>query len=168
MNIKTGFSKILVTGPQRSGTRITAKIIAHDNNIKYIDESEIKIRDYTILKNLLKQDERLVIQCPGICHCIEMFDYPGILIIMVIRDIEDIVKSQERISWGSKNKERELKLYGKKEGIISKIKYDHWEEQKNQISNWFEIRYDDLKNHPLFIPKKERKGFEAGQTGENL
>ena len=33
------FKKIIVSGPQRSGTRICGKIIAHDLDYRYCDES---------------------------------------------------------------------------------------------------------------------------------
>jgi len=47
-------------------------------------------------------------------------------------------------------------------GIISKIKYDFWEKyQKKNIKNAFEIEYNSLKKHPLWINKKERENFFA-------
>ena len=35
------FPVVLVTGPQRSGTRICAKMIAHDTGHRFVDEREI-------------------------------------------------------------------------------------------------------------------------------
>ena len=33
---------VIVTGPQRSGTRIGAKMIAYDTGYTYVDEAEVK------------------------------------------------------------------------------------------------------------------------------
>ena len=161
--MRIDFSKILVTGPQRSGTRIVAKIIAHDNNIRYVDEREIGMKGIEKVERLLKNDERVVIQCPGLCHCIHEFHAVNHLVVMVIRDIEDIIRSQKRIKWGRFEK-RELKYYGETKGVISKVKYDRWEGQKSLIPNWLEVKYDDLEDHPLFIPKEERRSFKWNQT----
>lgn len=163
MNLKLDYHKILVTGPQRSGTRIVAKMIAHDNKIRYVSEQQVGIRSTRKANRFLALDERLVIQCPGLCHCIEEFSAFGILIIIVVRKIEDIIASQSRIGW-TRFQEGELKQYGKTSGIISKVRYEHWEVQKKLILNWLEIRYEDLKGHPMFVPKKERRNFKWNQT----
>ncbi len=163
MNLKNNFSKILVTGPQRSGTRFVAKAIAHDNDILYVSEQQIKIRKGNIVRHFLALKERLVIQCPGLCYCIHEFSRKDTLIVMVIRDTEDIIRSQKRIGWG-RFERGELKRYGKAKGVISEVKYDRWESQRELISNWLEVKYDDLKDHPLFIPKEERKSFAWNQT----
>jgi len=157
------FNKFLVTGPQRSGTRIMAKMISYDNNIRYVSEQEIKIRNIEKVERFLKQEERLVIQCPGLCHRIHEFSREDTLIVMMIRNVEDIIRSQKRIKWG-KFEKKELEYYGKTKGVISKVKYEQWEKQKEQIINWIEIDYDSLKDHPLFIPKEERKNFRWNQT----
>ena len=161
--MRINFSKILVTGPQRSGTRIVAKIIAYDNNIRYVDEHKIKIKGGEILDKLLKSNERMVIQCPGLCHRIHEFGNMDLLVVMVIRNIKDIISSQERIGWG-KYEKAELAFYGRKNGVISKVKYAYWQEQKKQVLFWVEVKYEDLKKHPLFINKKKRKDFKWNQT----
>lgn len=174
---KIKFSKILVTGPQRSGTRIVAKIIAFDNKIRYVDEQEFDVRDMISLGKLFREDGRMVIQCPALCYCLHDFHYlfnlQDLLVVMVIRDIKDIINSQSNIKWTQDKKRtwaryerRELEHYGRKEGIISEVKYKYWQKQKSQIPNWLEIKYDDLKNHQLFIPKERRENFTWDQTEE--
>ena len=163
MNLKFDFSKILVTGPQRSGTRIVAKMIAHDNGIRYISEQQVSIKSVRRANEFLKLDEPLVIQCPGLCHCIEEFTSPDVLIIIVVRSIEDIKASQKRIRW-NRFQATELRRYGKTSGVISEIKYKHWKLQRTKIVNWIEIRYEDLKDHPMFVPKEKRKNFKWNQT----
>ena len=163
MNLKLDYSKILVTGPQRSGTRIVAKMIAHDNDIRYVSEQQVNIRDKQKAYKFLSLDERLVIQCPGLCHCIERFSGLNVLIVIVVRKVEDIIASQERIGW-TRFQAGELRQYGKLDGIISEVRYKYWKLQKKLIINWLEVKYEDLKDHPMFVPKEERGEFKWNQT----
>ena len=59
------YGKILVTGPQRAGTRITAKIIASDLKYRYIDESEINTDNVKLAFEKFKS--KTVLQAPGLC-----------------------------------------------------------------------------------------------------
>ncbi|MBN2398990.1 MAG: PqqD family protein [Candidatus Aminicenantes bacterium] len=59
--------------------------------------------------------------------------------------------------------------YDHREGIISEIKYDFWKKnQRNKIKNAFEINYNSLKMHPLWIDKKERKNFLPMQIEKDI
>ncbi len=163
MTLMTSFHKILVTGPQRSGTRIVAKMIAHDNKIRYVSEQQVRIKSMKKANQFLSLDERLVIQCPGLCHCIEELASATVLIVIVVRNVKDIIASQSRIGW-TRFEGGELRKYGKTSGIISKVRYAYWEMQKELIPNWLEVKYEDLKDHPMFVPKKERQDFKWNQT----
>ena len=151
--------KILVTAPQRAGTRITAKIIANDTGHKYIDEAEIDIDNIRILKEILADDRSVVIQAPGLMRYVHKLDC---FIVVVKRNIEDIIKSQEGIRWNCEK--YELKKYGLEDGIISKVKYKYWEtKQKSITKNFLEIERESLKDHPMYIKKKNRKNFNYDQ-----
>jgi hypothetical protein len=159
----SGFNKILVTGPQRSGTTICGKMIAQDLGMKYVDEDTFKVFDIDLFEDLINDSERLVIQCPGLCHIIHLYGRGNIAIVFMKRDIKDIIASQERIHWPKEK--GELTKYEKTEGIISKVKYDFWHfHQKDKINFQFEIEYSSLKSHPLWIPKDKRINFKPKQT----
>ena len=86
---------IVVTSPQRAGSRIVAKMIAEDTGFTYIDEKDIAVDNLESLKDVLTGN--VVVQAPGIMRWIHEIDcYP----VIVKRAVKDIVKSQERISWG--------------------------------------------------------------------
>lgn len=156
------YNRIVVTGPQRSGTRICAKMIAQDTGKIYVDESEIAVdslhRTIQVLFN-----RGIVLQAPGMCHAVHSFgNNDGLLIVLMRRNIADIIKSQERINWTYEA--AELLKYGGKSGPIAKLKYEFWEQQKPFINNWLEVDYTSLAIHPLWVPKEKREGFGDTQT----
>ena len=157
------FDKILVTGPQRSGTRICAQMIAHDTGYTFIGEKKIYIDSLYILFSLIKNKTKMVIQCPALCRNIHKFSNKNTAIIFMKRDIKDIISSQRRIDW---NWEKlELIRYDRTEGVISEIKYSYWQNnQKKKIQNAFEIEYESLSENPFWVPENLRRNFKADQT----
>ena len=167
------YQAILVTGPQRSGTRIAAKMIAIDTGHKYIDETEFGVHSRKGLKALMRK-ERIVIQCPALCRHVHNFSTAATWIVLMRRSIEDSIASEKRIEWefGALD---ELWKYGveynrlryeaEKGKPISARKYEYWEnEQRDQLFNYLEIDYESLSAHPLWLPKEYRINFEPYQT----
>jgi hypothetical protein len=149
------FDRIMVTGPQRSGTTICARMIARDTGFKYVDEETIGIRDVGACRKLFETQSQFVVQAPSLAYCCHSFD--GAIVFM-FRLIRDIIASQERIGWN--REQTELKQYGVKDGPIAKVKYDYWQLlQRNEIQNAFEVIYSSLAAHPLWIPKENRGEF---------
>jgi len=62
------FDKILVTGPQRSGSRICAQMIAYDTGHEYVDEEDLSMDSLYQLCGFLEDQRGLVIQCPTLCR----------------------------------------------------------------------------------------------------
>jgi hypothetical protein len=163
-HLKT-YSRIIVSGPQRSGTRIASRMIASDCDYKYIDEKEFKVSN-THLLDALMQSENIVVQAPGVCHLLHTLSYHSLLICLMIRPTNDIEASEQRINWDNSCRKLELSHYGKTEGSPSKAKYDFWHSaQKPQLEpHCLEINYKSLKDHPLYIKKQDRKNFKWNQT----
>ena len=156
------YNRILVTGPQRSGTRICAKMIAHDTNFSYIDEAYSSTYDLNIFKRSFSTNHNTTFHCPGMCYIINQFSYPDTLIILMRRPINEILLSQLRIKWDDSP---ELKKYNVNACIISRIKYEHWNKhQKHLIQNYLEINYSSLSQHPLWLPLNKRTNFLWNQT----
>jgi len=156
------FNNIVISGAQRSGTRITAKIIAYDTGKKYIDEKYLNFHDFRLLEWYLKKGNS-VIQCPALCHLLHNIKDESTLVIVVRRAIEDIMLSESK-HWSKISEKNELYKYGYSNGIISQIKYDYWQNYQKPIlgERGREIQYHNLKNHKLFI--KDRTGFKWNQT----
>lgn len=158
------FKTILVTGPQRSGTTICAKMIAHDLGIEYIDEGKFGIDNLFAFKQIVDSDGSKVIQAPGLCKSAHIVaGWVDMAVILMRRPIGEIVKSELRIGWEFGT--YELVKYGLDGGVISTVKYNFWDGyQRFFIQNLFEIEYDDLSSHPLWVPKDARVNFQPKQT----
>ena len=160
------FDKILVTGPQRSGTRICAKMIAHDTGHGYVDELDIKMDSLYSFQALFSREKSVVIQCPVMCRHIHMFNMDNVAVVLMRRRVEDIVASQERIAWPWEK--LELARYDRLDGVIAEVKYRFWDEyQKQRLEHAFEVEYDGLSKHPLWVTKDLRRKFSATQTSHS-
>lgn len=154
---------IYVTGPQRSGTTICARIIEHDLNFTYVDEEDYGIHEQDSLKEFIEGKEKLVIHCPGLARWIHEIATEEDAVIWLRRPVAEIVKSQQRIQWDDtkeRNKYLDVPHLNLKQPM-SEVKNEYWKMQRKQIENYMEVRYNDLKSHELFV--HNRKGFKARQ-----
>jgi len=149
--------QIVVTGPHRSGTTIVMEMIAHDLNYERYREEKGSVYQVPLLSSK--------------CH--ELPDY--VAVVFVRRPEEDILASQKRINWGDEdNKINEFHEITKYHDFVSlldsewsaaKVKYEVWKRaQKEKIRHPYEINYNSLFGHPLWIPKEKRKNFNPRQT----
>ena len=159
----TKFSKILVTGPQRSGTTICAKMIATDTKYMFLSQAYLEgVDPVSNLQSIVRKKTNIVVQCPGESYLIEQFSANDVLIVFMIRDIKDIIDSERRHHWTG---EQIYDLYNisNKSIPVSQVKYDYWPVQRIKILHWSEIRYESLSLHPLFVPREQRKKWGIRQ-----
>ena len=154
------YENIVVIGPQRSGTTIAAKMIANDTGKRFVDEVEVSPIKKDIDK-LFHNNTNFVLQGAVLfpnCHK-TFYDKENTAIVVMKRDITDITTSQNKIWNRGGEEERERSYYpGSDPNLpISQIKYDFWyKHQKHLLSNTFEIEYESLSTHPLWVPKEKR------------
>lgn len=178
------YSRILVVGPQRSGTNIAAKIIAAEVNSPVFSERQFGESSCVIdappthskdLEDFLQTEPRYVLQAPVLTHTVHSLDIADAIVCFIQRPFDEIDASRVRSDWPGT--ERELRKYRASfpeimsmlpEALLSKIQITVWDElQKAQMKLPFiEIPFSDFKNHPLWVEKKERKSFVIGQTKE--
>ena len=165
------YRKILVSGPQRSGTTICARMIAADLNYRYFDEMEFGVDDIRRVFAVVDALDRIVIQCPSLAASLWMFSRPDVLVIFMKRDVEEIVASQNRPIyesspdrlWTTAHQPVELMKYGRTNGVIAQVKYEGWEAQKPYIRHTLEIDYASLSAHPMWVDKPARAHFGPKQ-----
>jgi len=164
------FGKIMVTGPQRSGTTICAKMIAHDLGVRYIDEDDIgwksaSVMDEDALRRLFQNETGFVVQAPAAAHMCHQLGADDVAVVFMMRDVDAIIASQKRIGW--KYERVELDKYDAPHGPIAVVKYRCWFMwQRDMIKHPFEIEYAALHQHPMWVPQDKRRGFATRQTEE--
>ena len=162
------YRKILVTGPQRSGTRICAKMIEYDCGHEYLDERAIYTDSVYALINIIAYEGEHVIQCPTMSRWCHIFaKVPGVAVVFMIRDVGEIIASQARIHWQWENVERSLYPGNYEKALpIAAIKYHFWNEYQKPLFqyNAFEIAYNDLAHHALWVAKDERDNWKFDRT----
>lgn len=157
-------SRIVVTGPQRSGTRIAARMIAKDTKHRFVDEHEFDVRNEERWREILR-GEQIVVQAP--CMLKEVVDKPppGTFIVLMRRDLTKIHASEHRIGWDRMpdGNVLELEKFGLAWGDSAGTKYDYWESHE-KMAPFLELEYESLRKHPLFIADHRRRNFSALQT----
>ncbi|MBD3260316.1 MAG: hypothetical protein GF334_01340 [Candidatus Altiarchaeales archaeon] len=161
-------SQIVVTGPQRAGTTICAKMIAHDLGYPFWPEERCgeDLAPYCLIREHLKEGQKAVYQLPAFSAWCHLLPKP-VAVVFMLRDIDDIIASQKRINWTSFNEPRELAMYFRKpdQGPISRVKIDFWITiQKPRIASPYTVEYESLSEHPMWVEKAQRTNFGPRQT----
>src|SRR5579872_7158233 len=155
------YEQIIVSGPQRAGTTIAAKILAGELGYRNVPEEEVGVNDVVRLVELYRVGRRFVVQGPGFCPYVHLL--PGAVVLMR-RPVEEIVRSQARIRW--LQEKAELAGYFTTEGPISQVKYEAWDRfQKPRLAERaLELDYHSLAAHPLWLEQEQRQTFHPRQT----
>ena len=160
------YKLVLVVGPQRSGTTITARMIAHDLGRTFLDERQVKGPAELRMEELPGRRAPCVVQCPAWTYCCHRWGGPEVGVVLVRRPVPDILASQQRIRWTHRCQPGELARYDLSSGVISQVKYRVWDRQQRRMlgPHGHEIEYHTLKDHPLWVPPQRRRNFHAKQT----
>lgn len=166
-NLKPLFTRIVVTGPQRSSTRFVAKALSSSLSCEYVDEfSYMSWEDF-------QKKEKAVYQTP--LHCHDIHNIPEdkkTCVIFMQRRIEDICASEKRVGW--RHFYLEKKAYNKAFPLLNlnlyncngEMKQDIWARYQKPIMKvtFFDFNHDAIKDAPGYISRKERKHFHALQV----
>ena len=157
-------SRIVVTGPQRSGTRIAARMIAADIGHRYVDEFNFGVHDHALWRRVLAMDS-VVVQSPAMLKHVIDDPPPGVFVVLMRRSLEEIHASEDRIGWERdlRGNTRELVKYGLREGDSARIKYDYWDHHERAFA-YREVEYTSLRGHPLWVTENLRRDFGPLQT----
>lgn len=162
---------ILVSGPHRAGTTIAAAMIANDLDYEFYEDVQTgKLETLGGSRQIYRPS---VLHCPSACHFIHQFarlsDFAA---VMIIRNITEIIASQERIPWGFENEQ--LHAYRDKatpkpafivQPPIAEVKYRYWWEVQKPLfgEHGYEIEYESLKAHTMWVAPEQRRGFTTNQ-----
>ena len=146
---------IIVTGPQRAGSLIASHILAQETGGVFVDELEYR----------LPLPDNAVVQAPFLLKSVLELSFvlPHATFVFMYRKPEDIVASMERVEW-YKDYCTDPDFYPS----YVKHCYDYIDMLKRTLKRdrWFDIQYDSLKTHPLFV--QDRTGFTTKQHLPNV
>lgn len=161
----SGYSRIIVSGPQRSGTTICSRMISADLGLAYYDEATFRVDDARRFANILKEHDNLVIQAPGMVHWLtHLASSKAVAVVFMYRPIDQIISSEKRIGWQRYEESELAKLGADYSSPISVSKYRYWENVVEPVlASPFRIEYESLSSHPMFVEKENRAGFKPRQ-----
>jgi len=171
------YTKVIVTGPPRSGTTITSLILATELNYKFVDESMYDGGDVNKFMLLISHPRKMVIQNTAFSrdlHKIPVY-YPTCFVVSKreLKDIYDSMKNSEKFmktkdpvhngkqffGFNAVAKMMVAKHYGCNPDTLAEDIYATI--FKNAaISNHADyclIHYKSLRNHPRFISRGDRR-----------
>ena len=167
------FNKILVSGPQRSGTTFLSNVLSEDLNYELHDE----LRD---VEDFLRVGVDSVTQAPSMSSLLHKIPKQnGVVVIFASRNCNDIIASCERINWagvnwnnhhGGESAEKDIlnrncPNYLNKYTHSSYIKQNFWMSHQMHVMQvpYINISYDFLQDHPKFKSKNQRVNFRPKQ-----
>jgi hypothetical protein len=169
------YKKIVVTGPQRSGTTFFSNSLSKELGFRNIDERKYKVHIEDLFLKELKS-ENIVIQAPAMSHMIHLLEKDkSVCIVFIFRDDEEIINSEKRIKWDVNHFQTEKNKYINMFGVgirkykkNCKMKKYVWNFiQKKQLKNdHLEVCHSILKEFNGFLDKKERKNFRPKQISK--
>lgn len=179
-----GYKRIIIVGPQRSGTTFTSQALANTLNFRNVDEAEFNVRDVDIFRNIMKQ-ENIVVQAPSMTCRIQTLVGDDDLVVFMSRKWSDILKGVHRkngrlSNWilmkTMFNIERYyfneydniagefFDKYVNKNSYYLDAYYNMWKYyQSKVIPNCIILKYGSMKNHPMWLNKDQRENFRNKQ-----
>lgn len=152
-----GWTRIAVTGPQRAGTTITAKIIADDLGYRYVDETDYHVYDADAWARCL-EDSYVVVHSPVMLPALVDHPEPGTLAVLVRRPLPEIHASRDRIGWWPHEPLMLGRLGATSDSAAAA--YAYWD--ANPPPERLEVDYHSLAAHPLWVA--DRRHFTVRQT----
>jgi hypothetical protein len=163
-NSLRGQRKIIVSGPQRSGTVIASKMLAKDLGLPFVEETAFGTHDFGAFQRILEKQSTFVVQAPTMSAYLHLLPYPC---VFMRRNLQDILRSQKRIGWEEFEQLEKDRYFDHSKRPAAVVKTEAWERfQRIALgSNAFDLDYESLAGHSLWVNPEKRKAFGPRQTG---
>lgn len=156
--------RVIVSGPQRSGTTIAAKMLALDLKLPFIDETEFGVHDTDKFHATLRGRKEFVLQAPTMSP--HLAQIPDVDVVWMRRNLQDVLRSQKRIGWGRWEKLERDRYHDHSRDPIATVKARAWDlfQRVELGERAFDLDYESLRGHPLWVDPDNRAGFKDKQT----
>jgi hypothetical protein len=146
-------------------------MIAFDLGYRVIDETMFGAHFEEKFRNILQHRKNIVIHAPAMSHIVHTL-VENVAVVFMIRNENDIIKSEKRIGWPDFENDREIEKYRELrryyDNRLNKscdVKQAVWDNfQKDVIKHRYEVLYNSLKGHPLYKRKEDRLYFQWNQV----
>lgn len=159
---------VYVTGPNRSGTTIGAKILADSMDRKFHPEERFGFRNWRRFKRLTDG----VVQCPQVMQRLHEVSAPDVAVVCMLREIGEVQDS----FWHQRDHKhralRQTSLMGHESLAQTRYRYPYNQavsaylfwllDLKPRLHNPFELPYNALRGHRLW--HDDRRGWHHRQT----
>ena len=184
-NLFKGYKRIIIVGPQRSGTTFTSQALSNTLNFRNVDEAEFNVRDINMFSNITEQ-ENIVVQAPAMTCRIQTLVGDDDLVVFMSRKWSDILKGVHRKNGRLSNwilMETMFNIeryyfneydntagdffdkYVNKDSYYLDAYYNIWKHYQSKIiPNCIALEYESMKTHPMWLDKDQRKNFGDKQT----
>ena len=180
-----GYKRIIIVGPQRSGTTFTSQALSNTLKFRNVDEGEFSVRDVNMFRSIIKQ-ENIVVQAPAMTCRIQALVEDDDLVVFMSRKWSDIVKGVHRknkslSNWVLMETMFNIERYYfneydniageffdkhvSKNSYYLNAYYNMWKHyQSKVIPNCITLKYESMKNHTMWLDKSQRKNFGYKQS----
>jgi len=151
------YRNVLVVGPHRSGTTFLTHAIAHDLSRTAVDEYQFRHNRMDLLDNILTTETGLVIQAPQALPWLPILMQPQDIAVYIVRDHTEIAESYRR---SRTPKRRPIPPAP----FTPAQAFRMWCKIFLQCPGSDMVEYNELYEHPLFVPKKDRARWHYKQV----
>ncbi len=160
------FSRIIVTGPHRSGTTIATEMIAADTGHEAILEEEFEYYREDLLRRTLER-RGIVVQCPALFDLMPELSSPDTAIVLMRRPLSELAESRDRmfdpttaqqLSADEQNRDQLARL-GASSGDAAALKYSQWQAwvERRRVHHPVVVEYSSLAKHPMWVAPETRR-----------
>jgi hypothetical protein len=181
-----GINKIVLAGPHRSGISIISNILSKELELDIVNETDFYVDNIGKFLNYIKNNDNIIIQAPTLSYFLHNIPYNDMLILYLYRDINDIIKSQNKTgifelndnklelkeTWTDLHNDSQIKFlrnFFKNDSRInwlkpvSEVKYQIWEiiQQPLLKVEYINIKYEKFKTHSMWVNEEERINIKS-------
>lgn len=181
------YDRVLVTGSQRSGTTIAARMIASDLRWTFVEEGEVNVNDLGKARQLIENERHFVLQIPNLLlrmdEIREFLMERRVGVVAMRRPFQEVMASRKRINHPKRDPaSQELKqdlidrakligaIFSDPEAFLSRdvplmefrqLYVQHYLICLPEVAV---LDYRNLEGHPMWLQKSQRMNFAPKTT----
>ncbi len=156
--------RVVVSGPQRSGTTFAATALSRDLGVPLKTEVDFGTHDQDAFLKLLKDNGQFVVQAPTMSPYLHLLQ--DVDVVWMRRDLQDVLRSQQRVGWGRYEELERDRYFDHSQDPVAVVKTRAWDlfQRISLGESAWDLDYESLRGHKLWVEPEGRKGFGERQV----